>query len=119
MTRILTAALLAAAALAAAAPAQAAGMTNGWENITMTQEQCVTAAATAVERAGFQMQRDANGAWGFRPNDGVTIRCVAQRQLASFFVYVGQGQAPEARALLDQLRNAFNAASPPRTTPAR
>lgn len=119
MMRILMAALACGAALALPAQARAAGMNNGWENITMTQDQCVTAAATAVERAGFQMQRDANGAWGYRTHDGVTIRCVAQRQLAMFFIYVGQGGAPEARALHDQLRNAFNAASPPRTTPAR
>lgn len=119
MTRTLLAALAACVLASHGGTVQAAAMNNGWESITITQEQCANAAAEAVQRVGFAMQRDGNGAWGFRPNDGVTVRCVAQRQLAIFFVYLGQGQAPEARALLDQLRTAFTAAAPARTAPAR
>jgi hypothetical protein len=120
MKRIMTAALACGTILGVTTTAGAAGMNNGWDSITITQEQCVTAAATAVERTGFAMQRDANGAWGFRPNDGITVRCIAQRQLVVFFVHVGQADGAAARALLDQLRAAFTAAAPARTggTPA-
>ena len=120
MKLFLAAAMALGVVVGHAATSRAAGMNNGWDSITITQDQCVTAAATAVERTGFAMQRDANSAWGFRPNDGITVRCIAQRQLVVFFVHLGQGDGAAARTLLDHLRAAFTAAAPARTgtTPA-
>ena len=110
-------AALAALALAAAfgGPARAAGMSEGWEPVTVNQEQCVTAAAEAVRRVEFTMQRNATTAIGFRGDrDGVSIRCIAQRQIAVFFVFVGQGGPSDATALFNRLREAFtNAARVP------
>lgn len=112
MKRFSAALLGLALAVSLAAPARAAGMSEGWEPITVNQEQCVNAAAEAVRRLEFTMQRNATTAIGFRgAHDGLSIRCIAQRQLAVFFVFLGDGSPSDATALFNRLREAFAAAA--------
>lgn len=124
MKRIAT--TLAATAFAAgmAGPAHALGMNEGWENITISQEQCVNAAADAIRRVEFAMQRNATTAIGFRGSrDGISIRCVAQRQLVAIVIFLGEGTPAEATTLYNRVRDAFTSAAttanrPPGAPPA-
>lgn len=112
MKRFSAAVLAMALAAPLAGPARAVGMSEGWEPVTVSQEQCVNAAAEAVRRVEFAMQRNATTAIGFRAErDGVSIRCIAQRQIAVFFVFLGQGSPQDATALFNRMRESFNAAT--------
>ena len=104
---------LCAGAFAAPAPAQAAGMSSGWENINMSQDQCLNTAASTVQQLGFTVQRDTQTVFGWRGDDGITVRCVAARNLAVFFTYVYNGGSAESGQLVDQLRGAFRGGGRP------
>ncbi|HYF06072.1 MAG TPA: hypothetical protein VD970_00485 [Acetobacteraceae bacterium] len=115
--RMLRVAALALCAGGFTAPAQAAGMSSGWENISMSQDQCLNAAADIVQRLGFSVQRDTQTVFGWRGDDGITVRCIAARQLAVLFTYVASGGSEESGRIIDQLRGAFRGGGQPQARP--
>lgn len=115
MRRLLAGAALAAglaAGLAAAPAAQAAWMWTGWEDTQMAQEACLQAAAGKLREIGFTVTVNPQTTFGWRGQDGVSVRCIAERRLAAIFVYV-TGSQEEGGQLLEQLRTAYRGTAAP------
>lgn len=111
MTRLRLA--LAVGALAfAATEATAAEMATGWEALTISQEQCVAIAAQAAQQTGFgqDITRQPTGIYGWRGNDTVSVRCIAERRIAVFFAYTRDSNT--ALAAVDALRPFFSGRAP-------
>jgi hypothetical protein len=109
--------LIAAAALAAglghAAPARAAYMWTGWEDVQQPQEQCLQTAAGRMRELGFTATVNPQTTFGWRGQDGISVRCIAERRLAVIFIYVNSSQE-EGGQLLQQMRSAYTALAAPR-----
>ena len=107
--------------LGMAPAAQAASMWNGWEEISGSPEQCQETAASTLRTLGFTVTVNRPSVLGWRGQDGVTVRCIADRRLAVVFVYTAT-TSEDGRALLEQIRTALKpgaAAPTPAPAPAR
>ena len=93
--------------VAAPTPGGAAGVSNGWEAITLSMADCLTAAAGAVQRLGFTVRRVDQSVLGWRDDDNITIRCIPDAGLVVIFAYVLQDDGPLSAQLVDALRPAF------------
>lgn len=100
--------LLACAFLAGGAGlAQAASMSSGWENISMTQDQCLSTGVSAIQALGFQPDRQQFFVGGWRGNDGIVVRCASDRNMVIIFVYLADGGVQQSSQAVDQIRAVF------------
>ena len=106
--RLLRKLLLSAGVLAGAAGlAHAASMSSGWQHIDMSQDQCLTTGANAVQSMGFQPDRQQFFVGGWRGLDGIVVRCAADRNMAIIFVYLAEGNVAQASQMVEQIRLSF------------
>lgn len=110
--KALTASLLLGAGLLAAPAAQAAWVWTGWAPIQMSQGDCTNRGRSLVANAGFQASGDAQTVFGWRGEDNISIRCIADSGLAVFFVYV-RTSSEDGRAVLDQMRRGYGQSTNP------
>lgn len=104
---------LAAGALALTAThAFAAEMATGWEALNISQEQCLAAAAQAAQQTGFgqDITRQPTGIYGWRGNDTVSVRCIAERRIAVIFAYTRDSNT--ALAAVDAIRPFLSGRAP-------
>ncbi len=107
LARVFALALL-ASCLGYAPTARAAWMWTGWEEASGTQEQCLQTAAAKLRDLGFSVTVNPQTTFGWRGQDGVSVRCIAERRLAVIFVYAATA-SEEGRVILEQVREAFKA----------
>lgn len=92
---------------------QAATVTTGWEANAGNQDQCVTTAASAIQRTGFRpnIAQDRQSVFGWRGDDNIAIRCIGDRELAVMFIYTGDGR--DNAQLIAILRDEYRRGSGP------
>ncbi len=103
---------LVALGLGMAPAAQAAWMWTGWEDTPATQDDCLQQAASALRSMNFTVTVNPQTTFGWRGQDGVSVRCIAERRVAVIFVYAATA-SEEGRVILEQVRHAFKAAVAP------
>ena len=106
--------------LGLAPPARAAWMWTGWEEFTGSQEECLQSASRQLQAMNFTVTVNPQTTFGWRGQDGVSVRCIAERRVAVIFVYASTN-SDEGRSILDQMRSAYkpgSAATPPAPQPA-
>jgi hypothetical protein len=105
--------------LAVAPPARAAWMWTGWEEFVGSQDECLQHAAQVLQGINFTVTVNPQTTFGWRGQDGVSVRCIAERRIAVIFVYASSN-SEEGRTILDQVRAAYKpgSAPPPAATPA-
>ena len=106
--RLFRKSLLAAAMMAGAAGlAHAASMSSGWENISMSQDECLSTGVNVVQSLGFQPDRQQFFVGGWRGADGIVVRCAFDRNMVIVFVYLAEGGVQQASQLVEQVRAAY------------
>jgi hypothetical protein len=111
----LAALVLVTLCLGLAPPARAAWMWTGWEEFAGSQEECLQSASRQLQAMNFTVTVNPQTTFGWRGQDGVSVRCIAERRLAVIFVYAATN-SDEGRGILDQMRSAYkpgSAAVPP------
>lgn len=103
MQRLRTTLLACAALLGTAGIPQAATMSSGWQEISLSQDQCLSVGVNAVQAMGFQADRQQFFVGGWRGVDGIVVRCAADRGMAIIFVYLSEGTAAEASQMVEQI----------------
>jgi CubicO group peptidase (beta-lactamase class C family) len=98
-------------AFGAAPTAWAASMWSGWTESHVPLEQCQQIASGRIRELGFNPNASGSSTFGWRGNDGITVRCIPERQMAVIFVYSTNDE--EGRRILDQMRAAFQPAGTP------
>ena len=95
------------AAAVAAAPALAATGHTAWNEISMSQDQCLETGRDAFSRLGFRpvIPEDRQTVFAWRGDDLLATRCIADRNLAVHFVYIYQ--ARDGAQILDAIRAAY------------
>jgi hypothetical protein len=103
----LSAIALGLAAGLVAAPALAATGHTAWNDISMSQDQCLETGRDAFSRLGFRpvIPEDRQTVFAWRGDDLVATRCIADRNLAVHFVYIYQ--ARDGGQILDAIRAAY------------
>jgi len=91
----------------AAAPALAATGHTAWNEISMSQDQCLETGRDAFSRLGFRpvIPEDRQTVFAWRGDDLLATRCIADRNLAVPFVYIYQ--ARDGGQILDAIRAAY------------
>lgn len=94
-------------AAVAATPALAATGHTAWNEISLTQDQCLETGRDAFARLGFRpvIPEDRQTVFAWRGDDLVATRCIADRNLAVHFVYIHQ--ARDGGQVLDAIRAAY------------
>jgi CubicO group peptidase (beta-lactamase class C family) len=92
-------------ALGAVPAARAASMWTGWSESNATLEQCQQMASGKMRELGFAPRTSGNSIFGWRGQDGISVRCIPERQMAAIFVYTTNDE--EGRRILDQMHVAF------------
>jgi len=108
----LTVALL---GIAAAQPARAAYMWTGWEDVYATNETCITIGSEALKQIGFSTRISGQTVFGWLGDDGLSIRCLADRRIAVFFSYTQDEQ--NGRNFIEYIRLRLRATAPAPATP--
>lgn len=93
ITPFRTLALAGALALGlAAVPATAAVVSTGWANLAQgtNQDACLATGQNAVQAAGFRasISDDRQTVFGWRGEEALVVRCIADRGLAVVFAWV-------------------------------
>jgi hypothetical protein len=116
----LAALVLVTLCLGLVSPARAAWMWTGWEEFTGSQEECLQSASRQLQAMNFTVTVNPQTTFGWRGQDGVSVRCIAERRVAVIFVYAATN-SDEGRGILDQMRAAYKPGSatvPPAPPPA-
>jgi hypothetical protein len=117
----LAALVLVTLGLGLAPPARAAWMWTGWEEFGGSQDECLRNAANVLQGINFTVTVNPQTTFGWRGQDGVSVRCIAERRIAVIFVHAATS-SEEGRVILDQVRAAYkpggSPAVPPATPPA-
>ncbi len=115
----LAALLVVTLGLTVAPPARAAWMWTGWEEFGGDQDACLQNAARVLQGMNFTVTVNPQTTFGWRGQDGVSVRCIAERRIAVIFVYASTN-SDEGRSILDQVRAAYKpgSAAPPPAAPA-
>ena len=85
-------------AQAAAGPAVA----TRWQNVTVSQDECLQKAEDAIRRSGFgKLERTQQSRYGSLENYTAAIRCITSNELAIFIVSgPSRGQADKMAGVL-------------------
>jgi len=96
----------------AAAPALAATGHTAWNEISMSQDQCLETGRDAFSRLGFRpvIPEDRQTVFAWRGDDLLATRCIADRNLAVHFVYIHQ--ARDGSQILEAIRAAYRGERP-------
>jgi len=100
---------------AAPQPARAAFMWTGWEDIFATNETCITVGTEALRQIGFSTRVSGQTVFGWLGDDGLSIRCLADRRIAVFFSYTQDEQ--NGRNFIEYIRLRLRATAPAPATP--
>lgn len=92
----------------AASPARADWMHSGWEGIAMSQPECIAHAATQAAELGYVPSPGQSSVFAWRGEDGVTVRCIAERGLVVIFAFTHDSDE-EGRETVDRIRAGFRA----------
>ena len=103
-----------AALLATAGIARAATMSSGWQEISLSQDQCLSVGVNAVQAMGFQADRQQFFVGGWRGLDGIVVRCAADRGMAIIFVYLSEVSAAQASQMVEQIVAVYRGGGMPR-----
>jgi len=95
---------------AAVQPARAAYMWTGWEDIYATNETCIAIGAEALKQIGFSTRISGQTVFGWLADDGLSIRCLADRRIAVFFSYTQDEQ--NGRNFIEYIRLRLRATAP-------
>jgi hypothetical protein len=98
--------LISALATSLAPRATAAAMSTGWEDFPGSQDECLQAGAARLRHLGYQVTVNPQTVFAWRGQEGVSIRCISERQVAAIFVYASTS-SEDARLVLDALRSAY------------
>ena len=110
--------VLLALALLTSAPARAAWMWTGWEDTNLPQDRCLAAASGRLKELGFTVTVNPQTTFGWRGQDGVSVRCIAERRVAVIFVHVTT-ISEEGGQILEHVRAAYRGTgTPPAPAPA-
>ncbi len=108
----LAALALVALVLGMAQPARAAWMWTGWEEFGGSQEECLQSASRQLQSMNFTVTVNPQTTFGWRGQDGVSVRCIAERRVAVIFVHAATS-SEEGRVILEQMRSAYKPGSAP------
>ncbi|MEN9215939.1 MAG: hypothetical protein Q6K90_01300 [Gloeomargarita sp. HHBFW_bins_162] len=99
--------------------AGAATVTTAWAPGVGTQDDCLAIGVEAVQRAGFRasVSRDRQGVYGWRGQDNISIRCIADRDVAAIFIYTWDGRDNDW--LIRVVQDAYRRLPPPPLPPPR
>jgi hypothetical protein len=105
-------------ALLATGPALAASGHTTWEEIVPNQERCLETGRAAMERIGFgaEIPADRQTVFGWRGEDLLAVRCIADRRIAVIFLYLVRAQ--DADQVFLAMRGAYRGAPPVAAAPA-
>jgi len=106
----LAALALVALVLGMAQPARAAWMWTGWEEFGGSQEDCLQSAARQLQSMSFTVTVNPQTTFGWRGQDGVSVRCISERRVAVIFVYAATS-SEEGRVILEQMRATYKPGS--------
>ncbi|MEN9214603.1 MAG: hypothetical protein Q6J18_01055 [Gloeomargarita sp. DG02_3_bins_56] len=97
--------------------ASAATVTTAWTAGVGTQDDCLALGTEGVGRAGFRpnVSRDRQTVFGWRGEDSIVVRCIADRDLAVIFIYTRQGRDNDW--LLKTVQDAYRRLPPPPPPP--
>ena len=84
-------------ALGLASPARAAWMWTGWEDFSGSQDECLQSASRQLQAMNFAVTVNPQTTFGWRGQDGVSVRCIAERRVAVIFIYAATA-SEEVRA---------------------
>ena len=99
-------------ALGLATPARAAWMWTGWEDFSGSQDECLQSASRQLQAMNFAVTINPQTTFGWRGQDGVSVRCIAERRVAVIFIYAATA-SEDGRVILEQVRAAFKPGGAP------
>ncbi|MEN9217923.1 MAG: hypothetical protein Q6K81_06735 [Gloeomargarita sp. DG02_5_bins_242] len=93
--------------------ASAATVTTAWTPGVGTQDECLALGTEGIGRAGFRpkVSPDRQMAFGWRGEDSIVVRCIADRDLAVIFIYTHHGRDNDW--LLKTVQDAYRRLPPP------